>query len=152
MPDLYYSKRKNPGHNPTDEAFFREQQDAALTLPKTGVAVTTDVGDLNNMHPPNKKPVGERLALWALANEYDRKDVEPSGPAYRPGSIEREGYKAVMHFTHVGKGLASKDGRPLTGFTAAGDGRDFPLGRRGDLGRCGGRHQLTGEGAKGSPV
>ncbi len=87
LPDLYYSKRKNSGHNPTDEAFFREQQDAALTLPKTGVAVTTDIGDLNNMHPPNKKPVGERLALWALANEYGRKDVEPSGPMYRPGSI-----------------------------------------------------------------
>ena len=121
LPDLYYSKRKNPGHNPTDEAFFREQQDAALTLPKTGVAVTTDIGDLNNMHPPNKKPVGERLALWALANEYGRKDVEPSGPMYRPGSIEREGFKAVVHFTHVGKGLVSKDGQPLTGFTAAGD-------------------------------
>ena len=54
LPDLSYSKRKNPGHNRTDEAFFREQQDAALTLPKTGVAVTTDIGDLNNMHPPNK--------------------------------------------------------------------------------------------------
>ena len=84
------------------------------------MAVTTDIGDLNNLHPPNKKPVGERLALWALANEYGRKDVEPSGPMYRPGSIEREGFKAVVHFTHVGKGLVSKDGQPLTGFTAAG--------------------------------
>jgi sialate O-acetylesterase len=121
LPDLYYSKRKNPGHNSVDEAFFREQQDAALTLPKTGVAVTTDVGDLNNMHPPDKKPVGERLALWALADEYGCKDIEPSGPMYKPGSIEREGYKAVVHYTHVGKGLVSKDGQPLTGFMAAGD-------------------------------
>ena len=121
LPGLFYSKRKNPGHNPADEAFFREQQNAALTLPKTGVVVTTDVGDFNNMHPPNKKPVGERLALWALASEYGRKHIEPSGPLYRPNSIEREGAKAVVHYTHVGKGLVSKDGQPLTGFTAAGD-------------------------------
>ncbi len=127
LPDLYYSKRKNPGHNPVDEAFFREQQGAALTLPRTGVAVTTDVSDPTNMHPPNKKPVGERLALLALAHVYDHKDVEPSGPMYKPGSIEHEGSKAVVHYTHVGKGLVSKDGAPLTGFTAAGaDGIFYP--------------------------
>jgi sialate O-acetylesterase len=127
LPDLYYSKRKNPGHNPVDEAFFREQQDTALTLPKTGVAVTDDVGDLKNMHPPNKKPVGERLALWALADVYGKKDIEPSGPMYRPGSIEHEGPKAVLHFTHVGQGLESKDGQPLTWFTTAGaDGVFYP--------------------------
>jgi sialate O-acetylesterase len=83
--------------------------------------VTTDLADdLKNIHPVNKVPVGERLARWALANEYGRKDVEVSGPLYRPGSIEREGSKAVLHFTHVGKGLVSEDGKPLTWFTAAG--------------------------------
>ena len=40
---------------------------------------------------------------------------------YRPGSIEREGFKAAVHFSLLGKGLVSKDGQPLTGFTAAGD-------------------------------
>ena len=83
--------------------------------------VTTDLADdLRNIHPVNKVPVGERLARWALANEYGRKDVEVSGPLYRPGSIEREGGKAVLHFTHVGKGLVSEDGKSLTWFTAAG--------------------------------
>ena len=46
---------------------------------------------------------------------------------YKPGSIEREGFKAVVHYTHVGQGLVSKDGQPLTGFTAAGaDGIFYP--------------------------
>ena len=82
--------------------------------------MTTDIGDLKNMHPPHKKEVGERLALWALADVYGKKKIEPSGPEYRPGSIEHEGYKAVLHFTHVGKGLASSDGKPLTWFITAG--------------------------------
>jgi sialate O-acetylesterase len=90
------------------------------------MVVTTDIGDLKNMHPPHKKEVGERLARWALADDYGRK-VEPSGPIYRSGSIEHEGYKAVLHFTHVDGGLVSKDGKPLDWFTTAGvDGKFYP--------------------------
>jgi sialate O-acetylesterase len=128
LPPLLYSARTNPPHASTDEALFREAQAAALKLPNTGMVVTTDlVDDLKNMHPPHKKEVGERLALLALANDYGRKDIEPSGPAYRAESIEHEGYKAVLHFDHVGKGLVSKDGQPLTWFETAGkDGKFFP--------------------------
>ena len=127
LPPLLYSARKNPSHTSSDEAVFRDAQTAALALPKTGMVVTTDLGELKNMHPPHKKRVGERLALWALARDYGRKGVEPSGPQYRPGSIEHEGYKAVLHYTHVGKGLASSDGKPLTWFTTAGaDGKFYP--------------------------
>ena len=127
LPPLQYSARKDPPHTPEDEAFFREAQASALKFPNTGMVVTTDVGDLKNMHPPHKKEVGERLALWALAKDYGRKTLEPSGPEYRVGSIEHEGYKAVLHFNHVGKGLASKDGKPLDWFTTAGtDGKFYP--------------------------
>jgi sialate O-acetylesterase len=128
LPPLLYSARTNPPHASTDEAVFREAQAAALKLPNTGMVVTTDlVDDLKNMHPPHKREVGERLALLALANDYGRKDIEPSGPEYRAGSIEHEGYKAVLHFDHVGKGLVSKDGQPLTWFETAGkDGKFFP--------------------------
>ena len=120
LPPLLYSLRKNPDHTPLDEPYFREAQDAALKLPKTGAVVTTDLGDLRNMHPPHKKEIGERLALWALAREYGRKDIIPSGPVYRPGSIEREGSKAVLHFDSVGKGLTTSGESTLTCFTTAG--------------------------------
>ncbi len=120
LPPLLYSARKNPSHTPEDEANFREAQMAALELPKTAAVVTTDVGDLKNMHPPHKKEIGERLARIALAKDYDERGVETSGPVYRKGSIEHEGYKAVLHFDHVGKGLVSSDGKPLTSFTTAG--------------------------------
>ena len=127
LPPLLYSTRNNPSHTPTDEAVFREAQASVLKLPNTGMVVTTDlVDDLNNIHPPRKKEVGERLARWALANEYGRK-LEVSGPIYRRHSIEHEGYKAVLHFNHVGKGLVSKDGQPLNWFVTAGkDGKYFP--------------------------
>ncbi len=127
LPPLLYSARKDPTHAPTDEAFFREAQAAALKLPNTGMVVTTDLGDLKNMHPPRKKEVGERLARWALAQDYGRKTIEPSGPAYREGSSVRGGGKVILRFNHVGQGLCSSDGQPLTGFTTAGaDGIFYP--------------------------
>ena len=127
LPPLRYSARKNPPHTPWDEAIFWEAQAAALRLPNTGMAATIDVGDLGNMHPPRKKEVGERLALWALAKDYGRKDIEPSGPMYLEGSIRTEGSKAVLSFTHVGKGLVAHGGLPLSCFSAAGaDGKFHP--------------------------
>jgi sialate O-acetylesterase len=121
LPPLLYSVTRKQVKSPDALPLLREAQTTALLLPHTGMVVTTDLADdLKNIHPVNKVPVGERLARWALANEYGRKDVEVSGPLYRPGSIEREGSKAVLHFTHVGKGLVSEDGKPLTWFTAAG--------------------------------
>jgi sialate O-acetylesterase len=122
LPDLRYSARVAPWHahyHPWDEAVFREAQGAALRLPKTGMVVTTDVGDLKNMHPPHKREVGERLARWALFQEYGRREVEPSGPLFR--RLEIQGSDGIVHFSHVGQGLVSADARPLTDFTLAGD-------------------------------
>jgi sialate O-acetylesterase len=79
------------------------------------------------MHPPHKKEVGERLALWAIIRNYGRKEIEPSGPGYRAGSIELDGAYALLHFNHVGQGIVSREDQPLTWFTAAGcDGMFFP--------------------------
>ena len=125
LPPLQYSARAGFAGMTDALPTFREAQAAALTLPNTGMVVTTDVGDMGNMHPPHKKEVGERLALWALAKDYGRKGVAPSGPIYR--SVEWEGYKAVLHFDYVDGGLVSQDGQPLSGFTVAGaDGKFYP--------------------------
>jgi sialate O-acetylesterase len=120
LPPLIYSARTNPSHTPTDLPLFREAQEAATELPRTGMVVTTDLGDLRNIHPPRKKEVGERLGLWALSKDYGRNDVEYSGPQYRQGSIEIRGSKAILRFEHVGKGLVSSDGQALTSFLIAG--------------------------------
>ena len=80
----------------------REVQLKTLAVPNTGMAVTIDVGDLYNVHYPNKQPVGLRLALWALAKVYD-KDIVYSGPLYE--SMKVEGNKIRVKFRNVGGGL-----------------------------------------------
>ena len=103
---------KNVSNNP----LVREGQAQILSLPNTGLAVTIDAGDPDNVHPKNKEPVGERLALIALANAYGRK-LEYSGPRY--SSMKVEGNAIRIRFTHVDGGLVAKDG-PLKWFQIAG--------------------------------
>jgi len=114
------------GYPPGQLPAFWEAQVAALKIPKTGMAVTTDtVHNLGDIHPRNKKDVGERLALWALARDYGKKDLVYSGPLYK--SIKVEGNKIRISFTHTGGGLRSRDGKPLNEFQIAGaDGRFVP--------------------------
>lgn len=69
-------------------ARIREAQRKTLTIPKTGMACTIDIGMQRDIHPKNKFDVGERLALWALKNEYGKKDVVVSGPLFRSMKVE----------------------------------------------------------------
>jgi sialate O-acetylesterase len=126
LPPLLYSvTRSQYVKSPDVEPIFWEAQTAALRMPHTGMIVTTDVGEPNNMHPPHKKEVGERLALWALAEDYGRKDVEPSGPLFRSMKI-KHGH-AILEFDHVGGGLIANDNQPLNSFIIAGaDGKFIP--------------------------
>jgi sialate O-acetylesterase len=126
-PHLYHVVR--PGQVVSPEATPRlwEAQTAAMArLPRTGMIVTTDlVDDLNDIHPRNKRDVGERLARWALARDYGRSDVVFSGPLFR--SLEVQGDRAVLSFDYVGGGLVSRDRKPLSWFIIAGaDGEFFP--------------------------
>ncbi|HUT29839.1 MAG TPA: sialate O-acetylesterase [Sedimentisphaerales bacterium] len=100
-----------------------EAQNNALAMPGTGMAVITDITNLTNIHPQNKQDVGKRLALWALARTYGRKDLVYSGPLYKSMSVE--GNKIRIRFEHVGGGLASRDGQGLNWFTIAGDDKNF---------------------------
>jgi sialate O-acetylesterase len=95
----------------------------SLKIPSTGMAVITDVtGDVNDIHPTDKQSVGTRLALWALAKTYGRKDVVYSGPLYK--AMKVEGDKAVLSFDHA-DGLKSRDGQELTEFEIAGADKKF---------------------------
>ena len=98
-------------------AELREAQAAALQLPETGMAVTIDIGEAHDIHPKNKREVGRRLALQALALVY-KKDVIATGPMYR--AAKRQGAAIRVRFTSVAGGLVTTDGAPPRGFLIAG--------------------------------
>jgi sialate O-acetylesterase len=100
-----------------------EAQVQALKIPNTGMAVTTDISDLYDIHPKNKKDVGYRLSLWALAKTYGQKDLVYSGPLYESMSVE--GNKIRIRFDHIGGGLIALDDQPLSWFAIAGPDRTF---------------------------
>ena len=118
-------------------AKIREAQRRALEIPSTGMAVIIDTVPLaarGNIHPRNKLDVGTRLARWALACDYGKADVVPSGPLFKALAVE--GAKARVTFDHVGGGLmvARKEGKapaledagaPLKQFAIAGEDRKW---------------------------
>ncbi|HEV2478540.1 MAG TPA: sialate O-acetylesterase, partial [Puia sp.] len=108
-----------------DYAFFREAQEKIATLTGTGMVITMDVGEAKNLHPLNKKPVGERLAATALNREYGFGNIIDRGPQYR--CLEIRGREAVVHFEPgtVSGGLRTKDGNAPAFFTMAGEDQVF---------------------------
>jgi len=96
-----------------------EAQVASIKIPSTGMVVTTDlVENIGDIHPKNKIDVGNRMAFWALVKEYGKKELVYSGPLYK--SMKVEGNKIRLSFAHVGGGLKSRDGKPLSEFQIAG--------------------------------
>jgi sialate O-acetylesterase len=111
------------GGNPraTNWAELREAQAGALSLPNTGMAVTIDIGDAENIHPRNKQEVGRRLALIAKARTYGLTE-DFSGPVF--AGAERTGMGMMVRFLFAGDGLTA-GGRPLQSFELAGNDRVF---------------------------
>jgi sialate O-acetylesterase len=112
-----------PFDHPTESgmAGLREAQLKTLALPNTGMAVTIDIGEWNDIHPLDKGDVGKRLALAAEHVAYGDNKVVYSGPIYK--SMEIEGNRVIISFEHIGKGLVAKGG-PLKTFEIFGaDGR-----------------------------
>ena len=103
-------------------AELREAQTHSLHLNNTGMAVTIDIGDANDIHPKNKQEVGRRLALAARAQTYGEK-IPYSGPLYDTYRIE--GNKIRIFFKHTDGGLKARDGEKLQGFTVAGTDHKF---------------------------
>ena len=103
-----------------DWPVIREAQRRTLQLANTGMAVTIDIGNPDNVHPADKQDVGARLALAARAIAYGEQ-VEDSGPLYRQASVE--GNSIYVWLDHA-EGLVAKGG-PLTGFEVAGSDHSF---------------------------
>jgi sialate O-acetylesterase len=105
-----------------DSAKLREAQFKTMSLSNTGMAVITDIGNIDDIHPRNKKEVGRRLSLWALAKDYGNKDLVYSGPLYK--SMKVEAGKIRLEFDNIGSGLISKRGS-LTNFKISGRNKKF---------------------------
>lgn len=110
-----------PSEQGTSWAFLREAQTMTLSTPNTGMAVTIDIGNPDDVHPTNKQDVGRRLALIALAKTYGRPDTVYSGPTYK--FAVRDGNGWLVHFDHA-EGLNATGSKP-TGFQIAGSDENF---------------------------
>lgn len=102
----------------SDWAQMRQSMFETLAVPNTGMSVAIDAGEWNDIHPLDKKDVGERLALWAEHYSYGAKDLVYSGPLYKSSSVD--GNKITLSFTSIGSGLAVKGGGDLNYFQIAG--------------------------------
>jgi sialate O-acetylesterase len=105
----------------SDWALLRESQLVVLGEPKTAMVVTTDLGEWNDIHPLNKKDVGQRLALAAMKSSY-QEEIVHSGPIFKKAQIQRD--KILLNFDYVGGGLMAKGGK-LKGFAISGKDQQF---------------------------
>ncbi|MGF7141419.1 sialate O-acetylesterase [Roseimarinus sediminis] len=117
----YMEEKKDPSES--GWARTREAQAGALALPNTGMAVVIDIGEWNDIHPLNKKDIGERLALQARCLAYGEKKLTCSGPQYR--SMKTRGNKIILSFEKSKKRLISTDQETLRAFAIAGSDKEF---------------------------
>ena len=111
-----YEPKKEPGTSYWP--LIREEMLNSLNIPNTGMAVTLGLGEADDVHPKNKKDVGKRLALWALAEVYKQKGLVYQSPL--PAGHEIRGKEIVVFFKNTDGGLVAKDGA-VKGFMIAGE-------------------------------
>lgn len=126
LPFLFVQLPNYGDHNylPSESgwAMLRESQFKALSLPNTGMAVTIDIGEWNDIHPWNKHEPGKRLALLAEKIAYGE-NIVSSGPLFQSANVE--GNKIIISFTNTGSGLIANDAEQLSEFTIAGADKKF---------------------------
>jgi sialate O-acetylesterase len=103
-------------------AALRESQLKSLSVPNTAMAVAIDLGEWNDIHPDQKKPVGDRLALAAEKIAYGE-NIVYAGPVYQSSTID--GNKITVSFTNTGSGLVTNDGEEPGEFAIAGEDKKF---------------------------
>ena len=118
-----YNAANGNSKNGSTWAELREAQTMTLSLPNTGMAVTTDIGESSDIHPRNKQDVGKRLAAIALSKTYGQKIVDV-GPVFQ--SFKTDGNKVILTFSGTGSGLMVKDKYGyVKGFEIAGKDKQF---------------------------
>jgi len=130
QPDLHFffvqlANYMKPDEQPVESewAELREAQAMTLSLPYTGMAVTIDIGEENDIHPRNKLDVGNRLALQALQKVYN-KPVVCDGPVFKLMQIE--GDFVIISFEDMPGSLVAKDKYGyVNGFAIAGEDQKF---------------------------
>ena len=115
----FMQTKKEPSES--NWAALREAQLKTLSVPNTGMAVITDIGEWNDIHPLNKEDVGKRLALAAEKIAY-KENIVYSGPLYQSMKIDAD--KIIISFTNIGSSLIAKDG-DLKYFSIAGADKNF---------------------------
>jgi sialate O-acetylesterase len=104
-------------------AILRQAQLESLSEPNTGMAVTIDLGEWNDIHPHNKEDVGKRLALLARKVAYNEQKLTASGPLIKSAILKNN--KIRLSFTETGGGLTPKDNQALAYFSVAGEDKKF---------------------------
>jgi sialate O-acetylesterase len=107
-------------------ARLRDAQYQALSVHKTAMVVTIDIGEWNDIHPLNKKDVGNRLSLAARKIAYGEEQLVHSGPTLR--SFQIYDNRLILKFDNIGSGLMIR-GEELKGFAIAGENRQFQWAR-----------------------
>ncbi|WP_411846913.1 sialate O-acetylesterase [Roseibacillus persicicus] len=119
---FYYVQLANfeqPGETGGGLTWVTTQDEMRRALPtislagNAGMVVANDIGDPSDINPSNQKEIGERLARWALRNEYEKSATKRSGPVFKSSVIS--GSTVELSFDHSA-GLASSNGQPLSGF------------------------------------
>ena len=128
--DLPFIYVQLPGFNETQYlpsesnwSIIREAELKALSIPNTGMAITIDVGEWNDVHPLDKKDVGDRLALAAEKVAYGNEQVVAPGPIYKSSKVD--GKKIIISFDNIGNGLMVKGEEGLEQFAIAGKDKKF---------------------------
>lgn len=105
---------------------FWEAQEGILNLKNTGMALSMDIGETDNIHPRNKEPIGKRLVDIALNQTYGYKNTAYEGPVLSKYKIKKDG-KVTMSFVRssIGSGLTTNDGKPPKHFSVAGKDKVF---------------------------
>lgn len=106
-------------------ALFRDAQKDVLKVKHTGMAVTMDIATPDDIHPRDKKDVGVRLALNALAQTYHQKNIQYTGPVYKSFSVDGNTVKVSFEKSSIGKGLSTNDNESPKHFFLAGSDKKF---------------------------
>ncbi|GAA4335283.1 sialate O-acetylesterase [Flaviaesturariibacter amylovorans] len=122
---VYYAQIAPFGYPGTTTApYLREAQLKCMqSVPRTGMAVTLDLGEEKSIHPAPKEQVGQRLAYWALTKDYNMTGIAFSGPVYKSMEKTANG-RMIVRFENASLGLHNY-GKPLAEFEIAGEDKVF---------------------------